>query len=296
MYKRFGMLVGASILLCSCAFFPVRYGEPHHLEPNLAKRDDIVFYGGFEAEVPGSAQWLRDWGVPSSSRLANATSVSGADAVAGNKAIRVDYPMGGVGPSATGLQFPVDFGKIMGKKAYFSSLYLRYYVYFEPGFDFVKGGKLPGLMGGNNSWTRSGGNIPDGTNGWTMRFMWREKGAAVVYAYLPPGTYQKGVWGTDIPLNKTFTTGKWICLEQYIKINTPGKPDGQLSVWIDNEKVLALSDVNYRTVDNTAGKIGGIYFSTFHGGNTPDWAPSQTSYARFDGFVAASQRVGPIAK
>lgn len=286
----------AALPLSACSYLSPHYGEPHNLEPGLAARSDIVFYGGFEAEAPGTTEWTRNWGIASHNRLANATLVSGADAVAGAKAIRVDYPKGGVGPTATGLQFPIDFSKIKGMQANYDSLYLRYYVYFEPGFDFVKGGKLPGLMGSNESWTRSGGNIPDGTNGWTLRFMWRTGGAAVVYAYLPPGKYQRGVWGTDIPLHKNFTTGKWICVEQFVKINTPGKNDGELSVWLDNEKLLALTDISYRTVDNAAGKIGGIYFSSFHGGNTPDWGPSVTSYARFDGFVAALHRVGPIDK
>jgi len=270
------------------------HGEPQHLEPGLVGRSDIIFYGGFEADALGSVNWTKNWGIAFTSRIADATLVDGAEAVAGEKAIRVDYPKGGVGPSATGMQFPVDFSRISGMQAHYESLYLRYYVFFESGFDFVKGGKLPGLMGSEGSWIRSGGNIPDGTNGWTMRLMWREEGEAVIYAYLPPGKYQRGVWGTDIPLGKTFATGRWICIEEFVKVNTPGRNDGQLTVWIDNEQVLALTDVNYRTIDNAAGKIGGIYVSTFHGGNTPDWGPAVTSHARFDGIVAALNRVGPI--
>ena len=48
--------------------------------------------------------------------------------------------------------------------------------------------------------------------------------------------------------------------------------------------------INYS--ENNYGLIGGIYFSTFHGGNTPDWAPQIDSFAQFDGIVAATQRVG----
>jgi hypothetical protein len=266
-------------------------GEPDHLEPGLAGRTDIVFHGGFEADAPGSPEWTRNWGAAFTSRISSATLVEGA--AAGSRTLRVDYPKGGVGPSETGVQFPVDFSRIEGVPAEHDSLHLRYYVFFEPGFDFVKGGKLPGLMGGGGSWERSGGDQPDGTNGWTLRFMWRDGGEAVIYAYLPPGKYQRGVWGTDIPLGRSFTTGRWICMEQFVKVNTPGRDDGTLVVWMDGEEVLRLTDVNYRTVDNAAGRIGGFYVSTFHGGNTPDWGPSRTSYARFDAFVAARERVGP---
>jgi hypothetical protein len=50
---------------------------------------------------------------------------------------------------------------------------LSYYVRFSENFDFVKGGKLPGLFGGVGN---SGGEIPDGTDGFSTRFMWRRNG------------------------------------------------------------------------------------------------------------------------
>ncbi len=309
-FKRHGQIVfGKMILmkLTSFAYFfsallilttrhpeAAVFGEPTNLEPNMSTRSDLVFYGGFEAEAPGSATWNKNWGIGFNNRIANATLVTGAEALAGSKAIRIDYPQGGVGPTQTGMQFPISFGKIAGMQATYDSLYLRYYVYFEPGFDFVQGGKLPGLMGGGNSWSRSGGDQPSGSNGWTMRFMWRANGAAVVYAYLPDSKYKAGIWGTDIDLGTSFQTGKWHCVEQFIQVNSIGNEDGKLQVWLDNVQVLNLNDVLYRTVDNDSGKVGGIYVSTFHGGNTVDWAPSVTSFARFDGFAAALHRVGPL--
>lgn len=271
-------------------------GEPAQIETGLASRNDIVFFGGFEKEKEGAVctdEWKKNWGIAFSNRCDEAQQVESADPGAGKYAIRVGYPKGGVGPGETGMQFPVDFSSIDSMPVkQFDSLYLRYYVKFEDGFDFRKGGKLPGLMGGNKSWKRSGGDQPDGTNGWTLRFMWRTGGKAVVYSYLPPGTYGGEQWGLDIDLNTTFATGKWHCLEQFVRINDVGKENGKLHVWIDGRQVLELDDVLYRTVDNDAGRIGGFYFSTFHGGNTPDWGPENDSYAQFDGFVVAKERVG----
>ena len=152
-------------------------------------------------------------------------------------------------------------------------------------------------MGCGQSWERSGGNQPNGTNGWTLRLMWREGGKAVVYSYLPPHKYGGAQWGLDIDLNRTFKPGIWHCIEQYVRVNDIGQQNGKLHVWIDNELVLTLDDVLYRTVDNRAGKIGGIYVSTFHGGNTSEWAPQRDSYALFDGFAAAKyRRIGPYKK
>jgi hypothetical protein len=53
--------------------------------------------------------------------------------------------------------------------------WLSYRLRFPDGFDFVKGGKLPGLFGGT---VTSGRHIPDGTNGFSTRYMWRPTGSA----------------------------------------------------------------------------------------------------------------------
>lgn len=55
-----------------------------------------------------------------------------------------------MGPGETGTQWPTSLEEFEGLEAQYDSLYLRYYVKFEEGFDFVKGGKLPGLMGASS--------------------------------------------------------------------------------------------------------------------------------------------------
>ncbi len=267
-------------------------GEPNAIESGLQSRSDLVFYGGFEAFGACDAAFNTAWGAAWNNRCSEVSVLTGSSAYIGNKTWRVNYPARGVGPASTGLQIPASFQKMAAGQPY-DSLYLRYYVKFESGFDFARGGKLPGLMSGDDAWSRSGGNQPNGTNGWTMRFMWRSGGAAVVYAYLPPGKYFGDGWGYDMALNRNFQTGKWHCIEQFVKINTIGQQNGKCTVWLDDEKVLDLSDIEYRTVDNTAGKVGGIYISTFHGGNDASWAPSVTSYTQFDAFALATKRVGP---
>ena len=85
--------------------------------------------------------------------------------------------------------------------------------------DFNKGRKLPGLMGGGRSWVRSGGNQPDRTNGWTLRFVWREEGELVVYAYVPKsenGKWGSKKWGQNISTGIKAQPGEWICIEQYV--------------------------------------------------------------------------------
>jgi hypothetical protein len=54
---------------------------------------------------------------------------------------------------------------------------LSYEIAFEAGFDWVKGGKLPGLRGGLNSTGCSGGNQANGQDCFSFRVMWRENGS-----------------------------------------------------------------------------------------------------------------------
>ncbi|MDB5801591.1 MAG: hypothetical protein JWL63_2530 [Rhodocyclales bacterium] len=61
---------------------------------------------------------------------------------------------------------------------------LSYDVYFEPGFDFAKGGKLPGLAAAafDSGCTEDGNAKRSGTN-WSERIMWRANGRVELYSY-----------------------------------------------------------------------------------------------------------------
>lgn len=272
-------------------------GDAQFLEKELRGRKDIVFYGGFE-EGFNTDYWKKKWGIKWTMRAEKAKIIP--NAFMGGRSLRVDYPKGGLGPSGTGVQFPIVLRDMPGvKEGYYHEAYLRYYVKFEDGFDFRKGGKLPGLMGGGNSWTRSGGIQPNGKNGWTMRFMWVDSGKIVVYAYVPKsknGKWGGKLWGQGIDCGFKAKTGKWICIEQYINVGTPDKDDGKLKVWINGIQKININDMRFWTVKNDSGKIGGVYFSTFHGGNAQDWSPRNDSFIQFDGFVIAKKRIGPYEK
>ncbi len=61
---------------------------------------------------------------------------------------------------------------------------LTYDVYFAPGFDFAKGGKLPGLGADDfDSGCTDDGSIKRTPNRWSERVMWRENGRVELYSY-----------------------------------------------------------------------------------------------------------------
>lgn len=153
------------------------------------------------------------------------------------------------------------------------TLVLRYYVRFPDGFDFVKGGKLPGLFGGT---VTSGQHIPDGSNGFSTRLMWRTDGEGEVYAYLPSSVQH----GTSIGRGQwVFPTGKWTEVRQEVRLNSPDREDGEVAVWVDGRMVLDSAGIRFRTSEELG--IEGVFFSTFFGGDDPSWASPIDQYADF---------------
>lgn len=203
----------------------------------------------------------------------------------GGSMLRVAYPAGSASRRAD--------GEDGGLQAYLTSadgprdeLYLQYYVRFPAGFDFVKGGKLPGLYGGT---VTSGQTIPDGTDGFSTRYMWRDGGDGEVYAYLPTSE----VHGTSLGRGCWFfPTNQWVAVEQRVKLNTPGASDGEVTVWQDGRQVFTQRGMTYRTTDQL--KIDGLFFSTFFGGGDESWASPVDQYADFAGFTLSTEFVPPV--
>lgn len=207
--------------------------------------------------------------------------IEGPEARSGHS-LRVLYPKGGVGPGEGGAQWLVNLPKS------FEELYVSYWVKFGAGFDFVKGGKIPGLGGGQNN---TGGSKPDGSDGWSGRMMWRVGGEAVQYLYHPdqPTTYGEDL-DYDVGGQRVFAPGQWVQVEHHFVMNTPGQHDGIVEAWWNGELALQRTDIRFRDVSTFA--IDVFYFSTFFGGSTVDWAATKDEYTYFDDFVIAT---GPIS-
>ena len=191
-------------------------------------------------------------------------------------ALRVRYPAGTSSPGDTkkgGAGFYSEPDGLDGAER----ACLTYRVRFAPGFDFVKGGKLPGLYGGE---APSGGDEVNGENGFSMRFMWRHAGQGELYEYVANkntkygASVGRGLW--------SFPSGEWVTVEQELVLNTPGEDDGLARVWINGVPVLEQSGIVYRTTDTVT--IDGLMFSTFFGGHGQDWRTPRDQHADFAAF------------
>ncbi len=197
------------------------------------------------------------------------------------RALRILYPHGSVGPEEGGAQFMVS---IPGAH---DELYCAYRVRFAAGFDFVRGGKLPGLVGGTHP---TGGHPDDG--GFSARLMWRTGGAAVQYVYFPR---QTTTYGVDLPYvvagtPARFQPGTWHRVEHRVVMNTPGQANGVLQAWIDGQPALDLHDRVWRL--DASVHVDALYFSTFFGGNDPSWGARRDESVDFDDFVVSTHPIG----
>lgn len=154
---------------------------------------------------------------------------------------------------------------------------LTYRLRFAPEFDFVRGGKLPGLCAGS---APSGGTIPDGRDGASFRLMWRAGGAGEVYAYLP--TSQRH--GSSLLRGRLhFTPGRWHTVRQEVVLNTPGQADGRVALWLDGDFIGAAGGLRMRDVPQLA--LDGVFFEVFFGGNDDSWAARADTWIDFAEFA-----------
>ncbi|GAA5904012.1 uncharacterized protein JCM6883_002054 [Sporobolomyces salmoneus] len=169
-------------------------------------------------------------------------------------ALQVAYPKGSRNPGNSP-QGGVGFYTSKIDVTAATNVSLSYSIFFPKGFNFVKGGKLPGLYGGAKAC--SGGAAAQ--NCFSTRMMFRQKGMGELYLYAPrekqvealctlgPLSYCNSVYGMSIGRGSwTFKTGEWTDLKQDIWLNTPGKADGGFNIWVNGELVLHSDSVYYR--------------------------------------------------
>ncbi|KAI8591898.1 hypothetical protein BDZ88DRAFT_410048 [Geranomyces variabilis] len=207
-----------------------------------------------------------------------------------DKVMRVLYPASSYNPSGR----PIGGTGFYAQPADISAattVSLEYLIYFPKGFNFVKGGKLPGLYGGRESC--SGGD--PATDCFSTRYMFRKNGAGEIYLYvdataqvpdfcsIPPLTVCNGAYGNSIGRGSfTWATGKWQSVLQRITLNTPGKNDGRVQVFYNGQSVVDFDQVSWRGEDSV-GFIG-VEFETFFGGADSSWATPTDQSVYFKGI------------
>lgn len=210
--------------------------------------------------------------------------------------LRVTIPRG----ENLGLDLRYDF-LLQGKKEP-QEVFLRYYLRVDPEWmASPDSGKLPGF-GGTYNKAGWGGRPWDGQQGWSARGGFGKSAEAGHPAQrrLPLASYVYHA-GNRTPYGDIFLWGgargagfieadRWYCVEQQIRLNTPGKADGLLRAWVDGQPVFERRDLKLR--DTPALRIENIWMDVYMGGTRPALRDMTLHIAN---VVVASRYVGPIA-
>ncbi|KAJ7143612.1 polysaccharide lyase family 14 protein [Mycena crocata] len=227
------------------------------------------------------------------------------------------YPKGSINPSAP---IPGGFGfYLSGPRAFASKLesgashvVLSYRMMLQSDWEWVKGGKLPGIFGGEGdfSYACTGGRQDNRCKCFNVRPMWRSKGLGELYTYLPltatnrerllavpPSSKENSDYGFSVGRNAfkfDVAVGKWVTLAFRVKLNTIGCDDGscspvllsssqnlpgELELWVDGTSVIKVIGLLFRDSDHS--RIKGAHFQTFFGGHSDDWASPKDQRAWF---------------
>jgi hypothetical protein len=258
----------------------------------LARDPAVVFVEDFESD-----SWASHWshvGITPTFRPTAKDNALKFESLDG-KALEVEIPQG----KKLGLNLTYDFKEKQGSEP--DEIYFRYYL--RLGDDWhptISGGKLPGIAGTYNrgGW---GGRKSDGTNGWSMRggFAKEIQDHRPLAGDTPIGTYayhadQKGKYGEFWYWSQGRPTAlernRWYCIEQYFRVNTPGKNDGVMMAWIDGVKLFSRSDIRVRDIDSL--HIEQVWMNVYHGGTE---VSPHNQHLFIDDVVIARRYIGPRA-
>lgn len=263
-----------------------------HQDRGIESDSKVVFADGFESMVLDK-RWTR--GMTAPSRRVSDDEPQRFDPLVG-AALRITIPKG----TQVGLDLRYKFKLHTGTEP--DEIYFRYYLWLaDDWLQASEGGKLPGLAAtyGRAAW----GDRPwDGSKGWSMRGAietpLRQGHPADNRMMLGSNAYhfrsnRLGAFmswpGSD--LAALVQPRRWYCIEQHMKLNTPGLENGVFQVWIDGQSVLARSDLRLRDTPDI--HIEEVWMNFFHGGGG---SPPVDIHAYIDGVVVAREYIGPMGK
>ena len=263
----------------------------------IEKDPDVLFATGFESD-----DWKKEWSSPGGK----------VDTVAADPATKFE-PLAGKAcrsllakGESTAMNLTYQFKKKNGVEP--EEVYFRYYLRFgDDWLQTLDGGKMPGISGtyGKAGW---GGRKVNGKNGWSARGAFRTtipegnplagKQALGFYCYHADMSGNYGnIWIWTQGYRGFLDNNRWYCIEQYVKLNTPGKDgapgerNGILRTWVDGRPAFEQIDLRFRDVDTL--KVEQIWMNVYHGGTRPS---PRDQHLYVDNVVVARKYIGPMQR
>ncbi|KAG6811899.1 hypothetical protein H0H92_005357 [Tricholoma furcatifolium] len=213
--------------------------------------------------------------------------------------LQATYPQGSFSSNSGGAQFYNLWDATAGSQ--FQTMMVTYEVAFDNFFNWVKGGKLPGLRGSSKSNLSgcSGGKEKTSkpSDCFSVRLMWRKSGGAeepnlAVYASIPTTNDLCSQVGVNCTSDATilqrgsfgFVSGQWNRVTLLIRLNDPPNiANGNLQVFYNNLLAIDQQGLQFRTTSQIF--MNGFYFSTFFGGSDKSWATPNTTHSYYRNII-----------
>jgi len=192
-----------------------------------------------------------------------------------------------------------------------------YRVLFQRDFHWAKGGKLPGIFGGEGeaAYHCTGGRTEDEQCGrcFNFRLMWRPNANGEIYAYangeiyayllpdesntnilarIPPRSKQNPDYGFSIGQGAFVFTCEseesdqsWLTIVERVKLNDVGVANGELELFVNGRSTILAKGLTLRK--SPSSHIQGMHFQTFFGGHSEEWASPKDQHAWFTDISGA---------
>ena len=202
------------------------------------------------AELQGRAG-TREWGLMKNAKVINGAAGRAGGSLEVTLASTEDEEL--VNQNGVGFIWPV------AELSDAPSACLSYSVFVPAGFAFKEHGRLPGLYGATDL-AQIDEALPE--DGFATRMGWAQQGDVGVDVIANGGGYFDAT-----ERKKIWPTGRWVAIDQEVKLNTPGRADGELRLWIDGDLVINQNRVKLRKTADTSfsGVVGDVAYSRAHG-------------------------------
>lgn len=254
----------------------------------------VIFATGFDA-----GDWREGWSTVGERSIADVVANgegNGFEPLLG-RALRVKL----MPHQNLGLDLRYEFARVGLKEP--EEAYFRYYLRFGEDWKPVRdGGKLPGFAG---TYNRGGWGLrkADGTNGWSARgafFRQPSEAPPAMTRHVGIGSYvyhadaragSADAWGWGLGPTGWLSRNRWYSIEQYVKLNAPGRADGVMRAWVDGHLVMERTGLRFRDVPEL--RIESVWFNVYHGGVTK---PANPMSLYIDNVVIAREYIGPLQR
>jgi len=250
---------------------------------------DVIWYDSFDGLESVQEQYLEYKAGSPGAKRSEKESLGGS-----GKSMELFYARGSQGVGGRKLVFgDCPFGRPVRASEKFTDVFWRVYVKHQRGW-----------AGAPAKMSRATGFVSGQWNQAFILHVWSGKGATLT---LDPArgvrdgqvvTTKYNDFGNlkwlgnspsgGFPIHATEESGRWVCVEARLKLNTPGKKDGYGALWVDGVLDAERTGMDFRETYE-ARSINAVMLEAYWNEGSP-----ADQYRWYDDFVVSTKPIGPV--